>query len=286
MAPLRHKVYPRVGGGNFVLQGHPGIELGLSPRGRGKLRPEAGRPSPARSIPAWAGETGPLLIARRIASVYPRVGGGNLGKSALAGRRRGLSPRGRGKLLDAGLGDGQAGSIPAWAGETPQLHRRRVTQSVYPRVGGGNGGGQGYFQSPQRSIPAWAGETWPALTSPFTAWVYPRVGGGNHYRIQEDVRAGGLSPRGRGKLGKEYGRNDGRRSIPAWAGETAGRPLLILTLPVYPRVGGGNPHRRLCRPERNGLSPRGRGKRGCGTGFRRPPGSIPAWAGETAASRR
>gem|GEM_PF-3926400 len=49
----------------------------------------------------------------------------------------GLSPRGRGSPLPRDVGDFDAGSIPAWAGEPPRhaLDQRRV--KVYPRVGGG-----------------------------------------------------------------------------------------------------------------------------------------------------
>ena len=52
------KVYPRVGGGNLTRLVVIGLEYGLSPRGRGK--PLQGTPeyNAARSIPAWAGETG------------------------------------------------------------------------------------------------------------------------------------------------------------------------------------------------------------------------------------
>ena len=91
--------------------------------------------------------------------------------------------------------------------------------------------------------------------------VYPRVGGGK--------RSGGLIA------------HIDRRSIPAWAGETAalgqaddyggvyprvgggkrrvktGRPAVS---GVYPRVGGGNDYKQEERPPNLGLSPRGRGK--------------------------
>ena len=71
------KVYPRVGGGNFVryLLRYPA--RGLSPRGRGKPKAYTARRASRRSIPAWAGET--IRIAHRAAGrwVYPRVGGGN-----------------------------------------------------------------------------------------------------------------------------------------------------------------------------------------------------------------
>ena len=72
-------VYPRVGGGNRA--GRPGVgnDKGLSPRGRGKP-PAPALCSPRRgSIPAWAGETDTLTKVMCPCSVYPRVGGGNMG---------------------------------------------------------------------------------------------------------------------------------------------------------------------------------------------------------------
>ena len=71
-------VYPRVGGGNAMLDGVFGHQQGLSPRGRGK--PFAFTPVGAviGSIPAWAGETGTPNWRLRQRRVYPRVGGGNV----------------------------------------------------------------------------------------------------------------------------------------------------------------------------------------------------------------
>ena len=59
------RVYPRVGGGNALLRSHSLVEIGLSPRGRGKLRRRIGNPAPAGSIPAWAGETRLRLVESR-----------------------------------------------------------------------------------------------------------------------------------------------------------------------------------------------------------------------------
>ena len=70
-------VYPRVGGGNPTgAVAHTRID-GLSPRGRGKLRPPTSSSRRKGSIPAWAGETLSARPANRPAPVYPRVGGGN-----------------------------------------------------------------------------------------------------------------------------------------------------------------------------------------------------------------
>ena len=134
----RMAVYPRVGGGNECAAGRATKIEGLSPRGRGKLRPHDGFHNREWSIPAWAGETtkpNPFMGWRE---VYPRVGGGNLGLRVEIGRSEGLSPRGRGKPERPVVQVDFLRSIPAWAGETrfPQWRNRR--SRVYPRVGGGN----------------------------------------------------------------------------------------------------------------------------------------------------
>ena len=107
------------------------------------------------------------------------------------------------------------------------------------------------------------------------------MGGGNAEWYRSQLGVEGLSPRGRGKLSAAiisalvYG------SIPAWAGETAKQLTRHAAVQVYPRVGGGNGGAGPLQPPRDGLSPRGRGKRWisiCTGAWTR---SIPAWAGET-----
>ena len=156
-----------------------------------------------------------------------------------------------------------------------------TTQSrVYPRVGGGNGimrcvpfgngglspRGRGkrryalYAPHIGGSIPAWAGETprWGHLSR--RRQVYPRVGGGNRQRGGGFPARRGLSPRGRGKRRHEQKFCGARRSIPAWAGETAAIISPPFCATVYPRVGGGNEFPQSARAFGEGLSPRGRGK--------------------------
>ena len=71
------RVYPRVGGGNFMQGVNSVNNAGLSPRGRGK-RKRAHHPSQhCGSIPAWAGETQQYRNRNAVGAVYPRVGGGN-----------------------------------------------------------------------------------------------------------------------------------------------------------------------------------------------------------------
>ena len=297
------RVYPRVGGGNPGRQFRRGGVQGLSPRGRGK-RPGCDLTMAATgSIPAWAGETAAPARRPLIDGVYPRVGGGNPGRSFHSPSPLGLSPRGRGKPFRQHRLPAPPGSIPAWAGETAIIARHWSVSMVYPRVGGGNRGhrrpghypgglsprGRGKpFQAmllptDQGSIPAWAGETPTGGAADYFCTVYPRVGGGNLDGRMPMLDAIGLSPRGRGKQFGKLVKLVFRGSIPAWAGETGREESPARQEEVYPRVGGGNRTGGTAAENCAGLSPRGRGKLlGYGRPYRERR-SIPAWAGETLA---
>ena len=231
-----------MGGGNICGDCLKAYAEGLSPRGRGKQDNMTTLEYVGRSIPAWAGETVPLLAKAISHWVYPRVGGGNRRKVKRFIRHNGLSPRGRGKPMVRLCNRAGYRSIPAWEGETSGC-RGLVRQSgVYPRVGGGNGEhtcykirggglsprGRGKLHSIlvvsniPRSIPAWAGETSTTLVSNPGMGVYPRVGGGNWFLSVPPCCMMGLSPRGRGKQHIWGYRGNYSRSIPAWAGETTG----------------------------------------------------------------
>ena len=279
---------------------------GLSPRGRGKPERAHSDANAIGSIPAWAGETKRLPAGRPRPQVYPRVGGGNRAAEHNRKVAEGLSPRGRGKPRLGISAFESPRSIPAWAGETHSRPCRLESPSVYPRVGGGNSPflrncgrsrglsprGRGKLDVVKRisdsngSIPAWAGETRAGGWREWTRRVYPRVGGGNSCVSSPNRNSRGLSPRGRGKHAALAAVPAPERSIPAWAGETAGAVRLGVGGEVYPRVGGGNHHRRGQSIRLVGLSPRGRGKPEqcaplCGWGR-----SIPAWAGETGSVHR
>ena len=123
--------------------------------------------------------------------VYPRVGGANM----------------QGKPVNPGVGCrvyprvGGAATIPQILAPT------QAPIGVYPRVGGGATPPHSCAGSVTLpgSIPAWAGE--------------PADGGGCL-----NLPRAGLSPRGRGKLGGGWLADISRRSIPAWAGQTRGKP--------------------------------------------------------------
>ena len=77
-----------------------------------------GVPVRLRSIPARAGETVPPSGYRGNAEVYPRTGGGNWSSGNNTPALTGLSPHGRGKLLERAEQVLINRSIPARAGET------------------------------------------------------------------------------------------------------------------------------------------------------------------------
>ena len=131
-------VYPRVYGGNEAASVEINNDEGLSPRVRGKhflINP----PLPQlRSIPACTGETIRQAVERLIRQVYPRVYGGNEEADSETVRRKGLSPRVRGKLSSRSARAECPRSIPACTGETGRMMSSTSARKVYPRVYGGN----------------------------------------------------------------------------------------------------------------------------------------------------
>ena len=211
------------------------------------------------SIPAHAGEPIETGITLQLDGVYPRACGGTHRRLYRRCPKPGLSPRMRGNHLRTLSGVLGVGSIPAHAGEPPDVGGALAHTGVYPRACGGTYMRQtspkssaglsprmrGNLPRPQAehhivgSIPAHAGEPTPCTTRKTSRWVYPRACGGTERQRLEISEGAGLSPRMRGNprhvllLGLGFG------SIPAHAGEPwvghAGRNHRR----VYPRACGG-----------------------------------------------
>ena len=148
---------------------------------RGKLSRAGEEVAQARSIPAYAGETGEVLDVAVVGGVDPRVCGGNTGKATSPPATPGRSPRMRGKQKGEAQASPTGRSIPAYAGETELRVCGRGGDEVDPRVCGGNSppsrsprSTEGrsprmrgkldldlFERAEQRSIPAYAGETLP-----------------------------------------------------------------------------------------------------------------------------
>ena len=135
------------------------------------------------------------------------------------------------------------------------------------------------------SIPACAGEPDRAVANVQCYKVYPRVCGGTGVGGSRAQIGAGLSPRVRGnpRLVPQPPRLS--RSIPACAGEPAGRPQTGLNRTVYPRVCGGTMEADIRDEDYQGLSPRVRGNRESRGPYQSQEGSIPACAGEPGVNR-
>ena len=114
-------VYPRVCGGSRHYSRTSWICWGLSPRVRGKRERATATAGRCRSIPACAGEASARPSTHPRRRVYPRVCGGSPTASSTARRTKGLSPRVRGKLQSATRYRAASRSIPACAGEAPDV---------------------------------------------------------------------------------------------------------------------------------------------------------------------
>ena len=191
---------------------------GLSPRVRGNHIKPRWLSSPARSIPACAGEPERILREACAQAVYPRVCGGTDTLIRKSGGTAGLSPRVRGNpRLRAGR-PALRGAIPACAGEPSFTAVAPLLETVYPRVCGGTipcrrcpcsvmglsprvRGNLLRSRSRRRtagSIPACAGEPCPEIWKHGSRTVYPRVCGGTGYPGDGSHADAGLSPRVRG----------------------------------------------------------------------------------------
>ncbi len=274
--------------------------LGLSPRVRGNRRPRVLDADIQRSIPACAGEPGPLSGVCRQKQVYPRVCGGTVLPIPRGVTWAGLSPRVRGNLYPAATERWQTRSIPACAGEPMPPGAARPRMWVYPRVCGGttpiaessrkswglsprvrgNPGPETVAGTRIGSIPACAGEPWRPGMQSGPPGVYPRVCGGTPAQLGVAARKKGLSPRVRGNLLAALHDDQQRGSIPACAGEPCQRQFRPFPAEVYPRVCGGTGPKARPGQVWSGLSPRVRGNRPAGSGLVPSAGSIPACAGE------
>ena len=193
-----------------------------------------------------------------------------------------------------------ARSIPAHAGEPHLAMHFSIHSEVYPRPRGGTRGGRrpsiawsglspptrGNHRVAEagalalRSIPAHAGEPAGAVAAACGAAVYPRPRGGTAADLPQFVCVGGLSPPTRGNPPFAALPTNGRRSIPAHAGEPPSPSPAAWASPVYPRPRGGTATPPATARGLPGLSPPTRGNRIGSVLQNGIMGSIPAHAGE------
>ena len=298
-------VDPRVCGGARHRNDVIGVDGGRSPRVRGSHAELDRGPGEFGSIPACAGEPVGALAVLHDDRVDPRVCGGAVDATGPQRGGSGRSPRVRGSPGAGWARPCASGSIPACAGEpapprsTPEPRRvdprvcggavkaprsRPSHKGRSPRVRGSLAAG-GARSRELGSIPACAGEPPTGAAGPSRGRVDPRVCGGAYALSTVPSCTRGRSPRVRGSPVRG-GVGDAREgSIPACAGEPPAPRRRSRPVRVDPRVCGGARTPWPAVTSRTGRSPRVRGSRRLRHGPRRPPGSIPACAGEPRPSR-
>ena len=140
VGPPRMWVYPRACGGTHDHADADLHRVGLSPRVRGNPGWRDESLACERSIPARAGEPDHLAGRGVGDGVYPRACGGTRRWRTTGARIRGLSPRVRGNHVIRLCRRETARSIPARAGEPPNVYQRHRAFTVYPRACGGTHG--------------------------------------------------------------------------------------------------------------------------------------------------
>ena len=215
------------------------------------------------SIPACAGEPNSDSNPKQTFwEVYPRVCGGTRADHGSRGAGGGSIPACAGEPADgSGPRRVKTGSIPACAGEPLPEMQAGTYREVYPRVCGGT--------SRLR------------LCANKRAGLSPRVRG-NLASTPRPACYSGLSPRVRGNRKEPIDRITTLGSIPACAGEPRASLATAFTLDggLSPRVRGNPVHVQRMSVCSLGLSPRVRGNPAESERQHRPPGSIPACAGE------
>ncbi len=214
------RVDPRVRGGGAASSAARRTAAGRSPRARGRPTVANAAMDAVRSIPACAGEAPAAPRRCRQPAVDPRVRGGGWCSWCPPSGGGGRSPRARGRPRVDAWASTWGRSIPACAGEAGQGQPEGRGQQVDPRV---RGGGRNLplmpaslsgrsprargrrvavirQSDPDGSIPACAGEAGADLLKYWEARVDPRVRGGGISAMVLPGKAGGRSPRARGRL--------------------------------------------------------------------------------------
>ena len=130
--------HPRACGANELKSTDGRIDLGSSPRMRGKLAQLPCGRFDLRIIPAHAGQTHANSRRTRPHSDHPRACGANHVQTGHAGDHRGSSPRMRGKRRGRPTRAPHHRIIPAHAGQTSTDEDKIVVDEDHPRACGAN----------------------------------------------------------------------------------------------------------------------------------------------------
>ncbi len=257
-APRSVPVHPRWRGEHTEAAGSNARRSGSSPLARGTHRPEGGRGQEIRFIPAGAGNTYSASFAPCQQAVHPRWRGEHPVRCCQAISQDGSSPLARGTPRLINSDPMTLRFIPAGAGNTS--HQTAVWQiwPVHPRWRGEHVPERflneyQFGSSPlargtrdlldeiiagSRFIPAGAGNTALMVTGIIGLPVHPRWRGEHLSSSPSRNASFGSSPLARGTPRQILSNSGTQRFIPAGAGNTIGKQIVSINLPVHPRWRG------------------------------------------------
>ena len=252
-------------------------------------------------IPAYAGNTNPLIRLCAFSWDHPRVCGEHACSIASATSSSGSSPRMRGTRVVKVWILRAAGIIPAYAGNTSPVLRRCFWPRDHPRVCGEHlpitlpkhvrqGSSPRMRGTPiilpltvfiHGIIPAYAGNTQNKSIVFVQRRDHPRVCG--EHVIGHDLPSleQGSSPRMRGTLISAVNPRFNHGIIPAYAGNTNGGCLRLICHRDHPRVCGEHSETKADNSSMTGSSPRMRGTLTIPEDALLTAWIIPAYAGNT-----
>ena len=169
--------HPRACGANDAGDVVLPMQIGSSPRVRGKLQIVSEERHISRIIPARAGQTSSAMSLSSRATDHPRACGANTPRTLSASHSNGSSPRVRGKLLGRVAGAVQYRIIPARAGQTEVRYDADRASSDHPRACGANLVGDELVQSGHGSSPRVRGKLVAGLDLFCAARIIPARAG-------------------------------------------------------------------------------------------------------------
>ncbi len=292
--------HPRGRGGTSLAARMRAAWGGPSPRTRGNLRCSIFGSATMGTIPADAGEPSCAPGATCNWGDHPRGRGGTATIARPPTRGKGPSPRTRGNPLRCAARILVNRTIPADAGEPWQRGKKPRRCRDHPRGRGGTlaktsllnhlqgpsprtrGNRQQDEQGAVRrgTIPADAGEPGRPARADLARWDHPRGRGGTGGIALWQASLKGPSPRTRGNLDRNRGRQRWIGTIPADAGEPRAASRRRAAWLDHPRGRGGTDAQCACPGPAKGPSPRTRGNQSPATSLLALHGTIPADAGE------
>ena len=259
----------------------PVVDVGSSPRVRGKPSGSRSGSSGSGLIPARAGKTIYEPHAHGAWGAHPRACGENARDLDLHYSLQGSSPRVRGKLSwGARWGIGHVAHPRACGENYVSRYDSDIARGSSPRVRGKHGTVV-VLSEWGRLIPARAGKTPGAPHAHQRDPAHPRACGENGVTHVFSAQSVGSSPRVRGKRGLLGAGLSATRLIPARAGKTTTRRRRSRGRTAHPRACGENEPVRALVLDCDGSSPRVRGKPGVKADNSLILGLIPARAGKT-----